>query len=459
MKKKLSILIVCLGLFIFAFYIFNENSIETNNNSQKTIERPEIDSEQLYAHLSALTSDLFEGRRAGSEGNEKASDYIASVFNNLGLEAIGDEGTYLSNYNQITYDYLQPSIMEIVDQAGEVIHEFVYRQDFVITRVRNGEGFKDFDFDITGKISFEPYDEKVSIFFNDNPGKMNAVHQENSPIEADVYIHQQSKLNWSTGNQMPLFIKPAIANVFSAKGNIVYVSSEAMAILKEYEGYDLRVSGHCVHEEKDVANVMARYKSSQETDQTLMLMAHFDHLGIDPDGKINYGALDNGSGTALVLELARAIVAERASLPFNVEFVLFNGEEDGLLGSFYEASVTPHSPKNLKIINLDMVGSSKVDYLLIDPSNKVKNETMHEFFTQEAEDRGWDYKLKRNAGGSDHIPFGQMGIEVVMLLDFSDHVFDNVYHSPNDTIEIIDFDRLEGIGDMILKYIFKEANQ
>ena len=105
-----------------------------------------------------------------------------------------------------------------------------------------------------------------------------------------------------------------------------------------------------------------------------------------------------------------------------------------------------------------MVGSSKVDYLLIDPSTQVKDETMHKFFTQEAEERGWKYKLKRNAGGSDHIPFAQMGIEVVMLLDFSDHIFDNIYHSPKDTLEIIDFNRLEGIGDMILKYIFKEAN-
>lgn len=269
--------------------------------------------------------------------------------------------------------------MEIVDEAGETLHEFVYREDFVITRVRSAEGFKDFDFDVTGKISFEPYDEKVSIFFNDNPGKMNAVHQENSPIKADVYVHQQGRVNWSTGNAMPLFIKPAIANVSSTEGNIVYVSNEAMARLKDYEGYDLRISGKCVHEEKQVANVMARYKSAVETDQTLMLMAHFDHLGVDPDGQINYGALDNGSGTALVLELARAIAEDAQALPFHVEFVLFNGEEDGLLGSFYEASVTPHQPKNLKIINLDMVGSSKVDYLLIDPSIQVKDETMHEF--------------------------------------------------------------------------------
>jgi hypothetical protein len=461
MRKKISLFILLIGLVLLGYLLLKESepSEPVNEDLEGTVEIPGVDDKQLHAHISALTSDLFQGRRAGSEGNEKASDYIAAVFSDLDLEPMGDQGTYLSYYRQTTYEYLQPSVMEILDDKGQVVHEFIYREDFVITRIRTQNGYRDVEFDVTGEISFEAYDEKVSIFFNDHPEKMNAVHQENSPIKADVFVHEQTKVNWTTGNQMSLFIKPAIANIFNQEGNIVYVSSEAMALLKDYEGYDLRISGHCVHEEKQVANVMGRYKSSSGTDQTLMLMAHFDHLGVDPDGKINYGALDNASGTALVLDLARVLASEQVDLPFNVEFVLFNGEEDGLLGSFYEASVTPHSPKNLKVINLDMVGASKVDYLLIDPSVQVKNESMHEFFAKEAEEKEWKYKVKRNAGGSDHLPFAQMGIEVVMLLDFSDDVFDNYYHSPKDTMDMIDFKRLEDFGDMILKYIYKEAKQ
>jgi hypothetical protein len=105
----------------------------------------------------------------------------------------------------------------------------------------------------------------------------------------------------------------------------------------------------------------------------VVIGAHYDHLGrggagslAAREGDIHFGADDNASGVAALLELARLLSAERPRLRRSVVFIAFGGEEEGLLGSSYYVNnpVVPLA-ETVAMINLDMVGRLKDEKLLI----------------------------------------------------------------------------------------------
>ncbi len=126
--------------------------------------------------------------------------------------------------------------------------------------------------------------------------------------------------------------------------------------------------------EKPAANVLAYIPGSDLADEIVILGAHFDHIGIDgrdgchattrADGskdEICNGADDNGSGTATVLELARALAAAKLKPRRTIVFAHFSGEEIGLHGSRALAESPPAAApfdrgKVVAMINLDMIG-------------------------------------------------------------------------------------------------------
>jgi len=103
--------------------------------------------------------------------------------------------------------------------------------------------------------------------------------------------------------------------------------------------------------------------------EAVVIGAHYDHVGLggrlsmtpERAGEIHNGADDNASGTASVIEIARAAIADRARFPRTLIFVTFAGEERGLLGSaHYVRSPAPVAiGSTVAMLNLDMVGRSR----------------------------------------------------------------------------------------------------
>jgi Zn-dependent M28 family amino/carboxypeptidase len=90
----------------------------------------------------------------------------------------------------------------------------------------------------------------------------------------------------------------------------------------------------------------------------VLMMAHLDHEGVDPDlqgDKIFNGAMDNATGTATLLEVARAMAASPNRPRRPILFAAVTAEEDGLLGSEYLArQPLPGGGKVVGVVNLDM---------------------------------------------------------------------------------------------------------
>jgi hypothetical protein len=127
---------------------------------------------------------------------------------------------------------------------------------------------------------------------------------------------------------------------------------------------------YLAHDRREVRNVVGVMPGSDpaRAGEAIVIGAHYDHVGLggrlsvtpDRTGEIHNGADDNASGTASIIEIARAAMAERARFPRTLIFVAFAGEERGLLGSAHYIKTPPVSiASTVAMLNLDMVGRSR----------------------------------------------------------------------------------------------------
>jgi hypothetical protein len=186
-------------------------------------------------------------------------------------------------------------------------------------------------------------------------------------------------------------------------------------------------------------------------DETVVVGAHYDHLGYGERGSlargvkaIHYGADDNASGTVAVLELARRFAEIPDRQGRRLVFILFSGEEQGLLGSRYycEHPVFPLE-KTAVMVNFDMVGRLRDDKLTVYGTGTAKG------FDKLIDELGKKYgfqitKVATGFGPSDHAAFYGRKIPVF-------HFFTGThpqYHRPTDTVETINVPGIRRIVDM-----------
>jgi len=169
---------------------------------------------------------------------------------------------------------------------------------------------------------------------------------------------------------------------------------------------------------KQSHNVIAKITGSKYTDEYIIYTAHWDHLGIGkPDEKgdsIYNGALDNASGTAGLLELARAFKALHPKPERTVVFVSVTAEEQGLWGSAYYAQhpVYPLA-KTVANLNMDVLNSigPTADITVVGRGQNELEDYLQEAAQKQA--RAISFETHPEAGGyyrSDHFNFAKVGV-------------------------------------------------
>ncbi|MCK0146600.1 M20/M25/M40 family metallo-hydrolase [Arenibacter sp. F26102] len=194
----------------------------------------------------------------------------------------------------------------------------------------------------------------------------------------------------------------------------------------------------------------------------IVLGAHYDHLGLGggPSSKserigIHHGADDNASGTSALLEIGEMLMAHKTELKRSVLLVAFGAEEQGLLGSkyFVDNPVVPLSQIKL-MINMDMVGrlnESKQVYMGGAGTFPGGVELMKEL----GQPLGLTPIVHAGSvGGSDHVSFYKKNISVLGI-----HTGGHPqYHTPEDTVDLINFEGQKLVCDYIFNAIMKVAS-
>ena len=201
-------------------------------------------------------------------------------------------------------------------------------------------------------------------------------------------------------------------------------------------GVHLRVDASI--EQRSGTNVIAELPASRPDAQTVVIGGHLDSVPAGP------GANDNGSGSAVVLELAHGLAQRDPSQrPYSLRFVLFGAEELGLYGSqAYVQSLSDADRQSIvAMLNLDMVGVG-------DQWRFGGSDDLVQLALGAAGDLGARALPLRGAlaGASDHASFLGAGIPAVFLY----RVEDPNYHTAGDRPELVDADALGQAGKIAL---------
>ncbi len=362
-----------------------------------------------WAHVQFLADDKLEGRNTGSEGYRKAVTYVSGEFERLGLKPAGTDG-YLQPVKFETRQLVESesSIALVRDGKAELVQmgeEAILsaRADLAplteAPMIFVGAGLvipeAKYDdlagLDLKGKIAIYvtsggPKDVSGNIksHYSSTAERWNTLHQAGAigiatiagigtgpngaggqrPPAPSISL-ADPELQDTAGMKVSLTITHAGAAKFLAGSGHTFEELQALAKdnkpLPKFELAEiLRVKAVVTKGKMEVPNVAGLLPGSDSTlkNEYVIMSSHLDHLGIgrpvDSDALYN-GAMDNASGVASVLEIARLIKESGIKLKRTIIFLAVTAEEKGELGSRYFAA-RPTVPANQIVadINLDM---------------------------------------------------------------------------------------------------------
>jgi Zn-dependent M28 family amino/carboxypeptidase len=417
-----------------------------------------FDEELAFEHVVALSSPQFAGRQAGSPGGHAAAEYIAERFAAYGLQPAGNDGSYFQEFTVPYGELLTTPKLAVIASDGIITDSYRFRTDFtILTGGYLGTGSMEADvvwLNYCGHDDYQGLDMEGKIAFC-RPGGEDVFRQAIEHQVGGLLLLTEDEGRLSMGRSyrqtswvpepIPAFrISPAVAQDLLAGSGLTL---DDLTI--QYTPLTLttraRLEVSLVEEDAAVArNVLGVLPGSdpEARDEVVIVGAHYDHLGRDPDGTIFAGANDDASGVAVLLEIAR-LWQEQGYVPERtVLFAAWDAEEKGLLGSQYYVE-HPRYPLTATIgmIQMDMVGAGDSPSIFIDGEGPVAEQ-----LEVSARTLGITTTLQ-NIGRSDHASFWREGVLASLLIWWSpDETTVPAYHTPDDTAETIEPEKLKASG-------------
>lgn len=385
----------------------------------------QIPAEAIRAHMRFLADDLLEGRGTGTRGYQLAANYMAAQFEAMGLEPAGSDGSFFQPVPLRKTELVESGSSLALLRGGKEV-KLAYGKDYVLRGnharteasvaapvVFAGFGvtapelrYDDYaGVDVRGKIvalfpgapaSF-PHNQRA-YYSSSTVKRTNAVargavgflllrrpeDEERFPWERLLRAARMPGMRWLDESGIPQNISPEIRGqaVLSRSGAEALFSGapksleEALAAASEGQpqAFDLPVEArlHTVsrHSRLESPNVAALLAGSDARlrGEYVVYTAHLDHLGVGEPVKgdaIHNGAYDNASGSAALIEIARAFTRLPEPPRRSVLFLAVTGEERGLLGSdYFVHHPTVPLEKMVANVNLDM-------YLMLHPLRDI----------------------------------------------------------------------------------------
>jgi Zn-dependent M28 family amino/carboxypeptidase len=476
-----------------------------------------LSADAMRAHDRFLASDLLEGRGPGTRGDRLAINYIAAQLESYGLEPAGDNGTYIQKVALlgITTDQDRTKVSFTKD-GGTTVGPLKFLDEFVGTDQTQSEA-NTFNSDVVfvghGVVAPEyKWDDykgldtrgKTLVMLVDDPpasaaepdlfkgkartyyGRWTYKYETGAKLNADgvilVHTNEAAGYPWQVvrdswgkeGSYVKL--KPGQPALKFAS----WMTHDAAARLFKAAGYDLdtltraaasrdfkpialgyKMTGEIASKLRpfDDANVIAKMTGSDAKlrDQAVIYSAHHDHLGIgrpnDRGDNIYNGAIDNASGCAVMLEMARVWANINPKPKRSIYFAAVAAEEQGLLGSRYLGE-NPPIPAGRIALNLnydaipelgrvrDVVMNGAERTTFFPTAQRIANALDLRITPDPEPEQGHYYR-------SDHFSLGKVGIPAFSIdagQDFigkskewgakaSEDYRENRYHQPGDEFD------------------------
>lgn len=388
-----------------------------------------ITAADLRHHISILASEEMDGRRTGTAGEQRATDYVASVFASLGLAPAGDDGTFFQQFAFTAGVSLGPT-NQLTLQTGEAERAQTYTVDKdwrplafsktgTITPTEvvfagygivapAADGFEEYDsyghLDVTNKwvVVFRYVPEGITPEFRQHLNRyanlrykamvardrgargLMVVSGPNSKVKNQLVTLSFDASLAGTSIAALSVTDPLAEQLVQPSGRSLKELQDTLDTGELIPGFAiphrlLAATVDIQQERRTGRNVLARLTARERAgNPAVVIGAHVDHLGHglgtgslargEEKGLIHYGADDNASGVAGLLEIAQYLAAQKAAgtlaLRRDVIFAAWSGEEIGLLGSSHftrtfgdgDTEASTLAPHIAAYLNMDMIG-------------------------------------------------------------------------------------------------------
>lgn len=377
----------------------------------------EFDSAQAFAYNQTLAVSIGT-RVAGSPSGAKAGDYIAQEFSKDGYAVERQAFDFQMWQDRSTV--VKMTVPEEKDLDAKPIQNSPPGKIEAELAVVRGQGTEtDFaNVDVTGKIALVP---RGTLLFADK-----AKNAANAGALAIIIYNNQSGL--FTGALRDRASIPVLS-LSDLQGQAL-IEQASKGVVK------LSIASDTAFVTQTGYNIIGTQKGT--SGKLIVLGGHYDSVQAGP------GANDNGSGVAVLLELARDLAHQ--DHPDTLILIAFDGEEFGLLGSQYYVSQlqTPERSRIKAMLNFDMLGAGSGP-LLAGGDGPIGQQARDLARSLGLSAR--NFSLGSNAG-SDHEPFQRAGIDTVFFSrDYT------LLHTPQDTIDQVKPEYLDEAGKVALRLV------
>jgi hypothetical protein len=464
-----------------------------------------IQKDNLKAHLSVLTSDSLAGRETGTEGNLKATEYIARHFEKIGIPPSVNH-SYFQNIVFTSESFVNNKVMinekeyapmwdfysfpsfntdldlrtnevvflgygiddpvysdyKRVDTQGKIIliyDEEPFRSDSTSWLTGN-TSLSEWTTDVTKKIAAAKKNGVKAVLIIDGRLQKNISKYRNTYLNTSMQVGKNDKISElysncfyiSTtmakaiiGNKFDDVV--AVRNYIANKGRTKHIKLETSISLFQKKNV----------KQLDGRNVLGYIEGSDKKmkEELVVVTAHLDHLG-QKGNNIYRGADDDGSGTCAVLEIARAFAEAKKKgqgARRSVLCMLVTGEEKGLLGSsFYTSFPVFPLEKTIVDVNIDMIGRvdaehmTNQNYIYVIGADKLSTELhqINEMMNQNYTKLDLDYRYNdENEPNRYYYRSDHYNfVKSGIPAIFYFNGTHEDYHRPTDTIDKINFDLL-----------------
>ncbi len=353
---------------------------------------PKIDPQRMHDTVKYLSSDELEGRGTGQKGGDAAANWIAEQFKSYGLKPAGSNGSYFQDVPMVGVRSLPPTTFAFVPANGALV-ELKNLDDYVTSNETQTES-ADIDapivfvgygitspenkwddykgYDLRGKVALlfvsEPESNDPNFFkgkaltYN---GRWTYKFEETARRGAvgTLVIHRTDlasypwevvRNSWGAERsylkvgdtpklQAASWIQLEVARKLVAMGGLNLDDLYKQSQSRDFKPIELPVhlKAHVVSSIRPFSsrNVLGMVTGAYggKEGQAVLYSAHYDHFGIDParakGDQIYHGAVDNGTGCGILLELARVWASTKPAPLRSILFAAVTAEEQGLLGS------------------------------------------------------------------------------------------------------------------------------
>lgn len=386
-KKRLKKLRIPARIIFSAMIIWS-----CSNPSSPSLEQcaNQVSRAEMESITELLGHDLFEGRAPGTRGGDLAEISLQSLFKFMGLEP-GIEGSYFQPFvmkgfsnegfdfsaNGISLNYPEDVVgtFSVEEEVVNLDREAVFVGFGITTELWDWDDYKNMDVkdkivvtrvNDPGMINPEIFEGNTLTYFGRWTYHIEEAARRGAAGILLIHTDESAGYDWNvvrnswTGEE--LYIESSLQNNLKFRGWIresairkvlesagisldsLYDASNSRDFKPGELGFSFNIAGK--NHIRDVMNRNVVAEIPGKTDERIVLSAHIDHLGMDPEkpgDNIYNGAIDNGTAVGAMLVTAKILKEFQKDLHYTITILACNAEESGLLGSRFYVENTDRS--------------------------------------------------------------------------------------------------------------------